>query len=306
MSYFPSRLPQLLSQPCFREAPIQTLARSAIWLACCAVGYSPQFRLADGVRFVVDPVLRQSGSTSAFVLRQWAEPELRYLDQLLPIRGTFIDCGANIGIYTARAAGIVGERGKVISIEPGDLSFTRLSRNVDLNGFSQVELVRKAISDQKSTARLYHADGGPVAFSLAYKEGAEFEEVETTTIDDLMAGAEVDRADCLKLDVEGFELAALRGARNTLSRMHPTVIFERTSYGARRLGVEDEVSSFLISLGYKLHRFGGDSSARFADRSPNIVAIHPECGRTVPRIFTPWTPDKTTPPDVDGEDNRAI
>ena len=84
-------------------------------------------------------------------MRDWAEPELHYLNQLVSERGAFIDCGANIGIYTVRGAGIVGSNGKVISVEPAAVSFQRLKRNIDLNKFAQVALVNKAISDREDT-----------------------------------------------------------------------------------------------------------------------------------------------------------
>ena len=270
---------------------MRVLARSAIWLAYCAVRHSPEFKLADDVKFKIDPVLCQSGSSSAFVLRQWAEPELRYLDQFLPRGGTFIDCGANVGIFTACGAGIVGERGKVISVEPAVLSFARLKRNIDLNGFSQVELIRKAISDRNSVARLYHADGGPVAFSLVCKTGVPFEEVETTSIDHLVKEFGIAKVDCIKLDVEGVEVSALVGARNTLFEMRPTVIFERTSPGARRTGAIDEVPKLLLSHGYKLYRYRAVELMRCDYSSPNIVAIHPARSCVIPAGFISWTLD---------------
>src|SRR6516162_2633004 len=97
-------LKYLFTHPAFRENPVALSARLALWLLYCAARHSPRFKLTDEVWFEVDPVLRHSGASSAFVLRRWAEPELRYLDKLLTNGGGFIDCGANIGIYTVRAA----------------------------------------------------------------------------------------------------------------------------------------------------------------------------------------------------------
>jgi FkbM family methyltransferase len=291
MSYFSDRVSYLLSQPGFRESPVTLLARSALWLTYCAVGHSPRFRLTDGVWFKVDPVLRLSGSTSAFVMRHWAEPELRYLDQLVGRDGGFMDCGANIGIYTARGAGIVGKKGKVISVEPSAVSFNRLKRNIELNGFSQVTLVNKAISDKEETARLYHADGGPVSFSLVPKSDTEFEDVQTSTIDKLVDENEVDRLDCIKLDVEGVEIPALHGAKDTLSRVRPNVIFERTSPGQKRQAATEEIPDLLLSFGYRLFRYAPGENSEVTYESPNVVAIHPDKKQLIPAVFRPWRPD---------------
>lgn len=284
----PSRLGYLLAQPAFQEHPAKLLYRTALWVLYCAVGYSPRFQLNEKVWLEVDPVLRFSGSASAFVLRQWAEPELRYLDQLLAEGDSFIDCGANIGIYTARAAGIVAARGKVVAVEPGDLSFQRLSRNLEVNRFSHVTAIKKAICDTQSTARLYHADGGPVSFSLVATPDTDFEEVATTTIDQIVTDHGFERLDCIKLDVEGVELLALQGAEHSLARFKPTVIFERWSLGQTRLTTSETVPEHLRARGYEIYAFGGDPSLPTRYESPNLVAIHPQSGKPIPRMLNPW------------------
>src|SRR6185312_13136270 len=123
----------VLSHDAFRANPVKIVGRSLLWLLYCGIGHSPRFTLLGRVQFKVDPSLRHTGSSSAFILRHWAEPELRNLDKLLPVGGTFIDCGANIGIYTVRAAEIVGPRGRVIAVEPGTASFRRLHATLNVN-----------------------------------------------------------------------------------------------------------------------------------------------------------------------------
>jgi FkbM family methyltransferase len=290
MNYFRRQLAYLFSQPAFRQHPARLLIRSLVWLLYCAIGHSPRFRLCEGVWFKVDPVLRLSGSSSAFVLREWAEPELKYLDELLSPGANFIDCGANIGIYTARGAGIVGPRGRVIAVEPSAISFRRLQRNIELNGFSQVSLVNKAISETETLARLYHADGGPVSFSLVATSETDFEEVRTTTIDKLVEENKLDHVDCIKLDVEGVEVPALRGAREVLLRFKPAIIFERTSPGQKRQSMGEDIPSLVLSLGYSIYHYVGTSHFETNYQSPNLVCIHPEANKPVPAFLKPWTP----------------
>lgn len=99
---------------------------------------------------------------------------------------SYLISGANIGIYTVLGASIVGPSGRVIALEPSNVSFRRLERNVLLNQFAQVILVNAAVCETLGSACLYHADAGPVSFSLVAKPEATFEMVRTTTIDTLV------------------------------------------------------------------------------------------------------------------------
>ena len=277
------RLDYLVSTDAFREMPVRTMARLISWLGYRLLNRSPRFQLSEGVYLEVDPVIGHSGAASAYVLRDWAEPELRFLGLFLPDGGTFIDCGANIGAYTTKAARLVGPAGRVVAIEPGDASYRCLARNIALNRPTNVTLVKKAIAETEGTSRLYHSDGGPASFSLIEQEGVGFEEVATTTIDRIVDSAGLARVDCIKIDVEGIELPALRGAAQTLKAFRPVVIFEITSPGARRVGSSFEgIRGFLSSLGYHFVYLEGDRLARLptnpatrrAAGSPNCVAIH--------------------------------
>jgi len=294
MKYFNGHhLRYLLSHPGFRERPAVVLGRAALWLAYCAVGHSSRFRLSRHVLLKVDPVLRNSGATSAFVLRLWAEPELRYLNRLLGEGDGFIDCGANIGTFTLRGAEIVGAGGRVVAIEPSSLSFRRLCANVDANRLSQVVPVKQAISDAEGTARLYHAaDGGAASFSLlanTAETDEEFEEVATATIDRLAEQHRLERVDVIKLDIEGAEILALRGARETLRRFKPTVIFEWNGRGGSQSDAAESPPALLASHGYRLYEYDDAVAARRGFHNPNLVAMHPDRGRAVPSFLKAWS-----------------
>jgi len=278
----------LLSLPIFWKHPARLLVRAFLWLFYCVIGHSPRFRISRGLWFKVDPVLHYSGSSSAFILREWAEPELTHLDELLTPGDNFIDCGANIGIYTVCAAGIVGPSGRVIAVEPSKVSFRRLERNVAMNKLAQVALVNEAVSETQGRAHLYHADHGPVSFSLVPKPETEFEEVSTTTIDALAEQSRLDHVECIKLDVEGVEAAVVRGARGVLSRFKPVVIFERTSYGQRRQASSENVANTILSFGYRIYECVETSPSATGYESPNLVGIHPESYKRVPAFLKPW------------------
>ena len=167
----------------------------------------------------------------------------------------FVDAGANIGFYTIAAATSVGPNGKVVAIEmiPGTAEI--LERHLILNGSGNVKLVVAALSDhagsaveaivpvgkfgQASIARHASKSGDNVRISVV-----------TATLDALLAD-EPGPIALIKLDLEGAELDALKGAAKTLERSQ-AVIFEA-------LGNSDEVPALLGSAGFRLERLDGNN-----------------------------------------------
>lgn len=190
------------------------------------------------------------------------EPEdFRYLDQTLKPGMTFIDCGANLGLYTLFASRKVGPRGSVVAIEPSSREFGKLRRNVELNGGSNVHLVRKAVSDSRSVAHLQIADDAnsghntlhPGTFFRQHNRLETTEEVETETLDRIVCEQKLISVDVIKIDVERAEFAVLQGARQTLSRYHPSILAEvSTDVGV----TTDKVFDMLAEFGYKPYVLG--------------------------------------------------
>ncbi|MBP2293693.1 FkbM family methyltransferase [Azospirillum rugosum] len=284
------RLRRLLAHPGFRAEPVAVLARAALWAGCVAMKQSPRFSLtAGGERLRVPPDLRYT-SVTAFVLRDWSEPELRELQQFVRPGAVFIDAGANIGLYTLKAARLAGPEGTVVAVEPGRTAADRLAANVALNRFAKVHLVRKALSDRNGTAVLHHvvAGGDLQAFSLlgdsATREG---EEVATVTLDSLVEELKLPRIDCIKMDVEGAEPMVVEGARRSLERWHPTILFEVNSAILHRRGERtDACWDRLEELGYRFWRLQ-DGRLVPIDRVPddfcNVVAMHEAAGTDAER-----------------------
>jgi len=233
---------------------------------------------SHGARLRLPPYLLHSGAGGVFVLREEYETELRWLERALGDGMVVIDGGANLGIYTMLASRLVGESGTVLSFEPGPGSFDRLAHNVALNRASNVDAINKALSDRCGTASLYHNLGWPIAYALADYDGGRtaYEEVETTTIDTEVESAGLGRVDLIKLDVEGAEEAALRGARQTLLRHRPTVLFEHNPLTPIEAGQDHHNAwKLLEGLGYKLGGVteGGELHRRSVPQFGNNVAF---------------------------------
>jgi FkbM family methyltransferase len=276
------RIGKLLSHPAFRAEPFAVMARAATWAGCVATGHRPVFTLTpSGERLRVPADMRYT-SVATFLLRDWTEPELRELQLFVRPGDVFVDVGANIGLFSLKAALIVGRNGRVIAVEPGLAASRLLAENLALNDLPHVRQVRTALADSIGQATLHHVNLGddPQAFSLL-SDGtdSEGENVPVTTLDALAAELGLDRMDCIKIDVEGAEERVIAGARESLGRWHPTVIFEANCPTLTDQGLPaDGAWNQLRDLGYRFYRLA-DGAMSELTRMPtefgNIIARHP-------------------------------
>jgi FkbM family methyltransferase len=133
-----------------------------------------------------------------------------------------LDCGANVGVFT-REALTDGAR-LVAAIEPAPENVECLRRNfADEIGKGRVIVVPKGVWDRDDILTLRVDAGNSARNSFVGSFGPAKQEVKVplTTIDQLMTDLKLDRADFIKMDIEGAEKQALRGARNTITRFHP-------------------------------------------------------------------------------------
>lgn len=146
---------------------------------------------------------------------------LKLLRRLLRPGDVYLDGGADIGLMTLLAGDRVGSTGAVYAFEPDPLSLDVLRENVALNDLNHVTIVPRGCAAAPGTATLYRLDRTrfPVATIGAPTETPAESE---TTITLTSIDTEVDRpVHVLKLDVEGSEWAALRGAERTVFGDHP-------------------------------------------------------------------------------------
>ena len=143
------------------------------------------------------------------------------------------DVGANVGSYSMLLGQWSGPRGSVYAFEPVPAIFAGLVRHVALNHLQDiVHPVAAAVSDRDGTARFtVSATAGESRLAGPSDERREGG-VTVVSIDGFCAREGLE-PDFIKIDVEGWELAALRGARDTIARrggrlalfveMHPSV-----------------------------------------------------------------------------------
>ncbi len=228
------------------------LARMAHFASLRAFDRESEIEINFGQnRFVmrVLPLGPKEGSRGIFLFRENYEPLLAFGHSLLKPGGIALDIGANQGIFCCAFGAAVGPGGRVVAVEPIPRQAARLQANIEANGFKHCSFIQKAISDGDGMATLGMAQGDTSASIMADDDGASIE-VETTSVDRIVKTEGLPRVDFIKLDVEGAELLALRGAIDTLTRFHPTLSLE-----AEDPVLFNEIHAFLSPLGYKFAEF---------------------------------------------------
>lgn len=171
------------------------------------------------------------------------------------------DIGANIGQFTLLAAKRVGASGRVHAFEPAPEEYRKLCANVALNRFENVVLNALAVSDTVGEATLQVCGKGLGAYNSLgrpFREGPVTPvNVSCTTLDDYTRSAGLTHVDLIKMDIEGAELATLRGASELLSGPDaPTLVCEFSEMAAEGMGHSTrELRRHLEDLGYRIQRY---------------------------------------------------
>jgi len=136
-----------------------------------------------------------------------------------------IDCGAFHGDFTIYAAKLVGEYGKVICFEPDAANFELLKRNIKLNNLKNVVLVQRGVWNENTTLKFWsHGADSALAESNnvdVYQQKIKntlVEEVKVVRLDDFLKKINLKNVDFIKMDIEGAEIQALAGLKETISK----------------------------------------------------------------------------------------
>lgn len=175
---------------------------------------------------------------------------------------TFVDVGANIGLYAVSAARWVGSRGVVYAFEPNFKSFQRLRENIRRNGLTNVRCFKLALVDAVGVEALRVPTTGYDAWSSLSVPDCDapssIEEVDTTTWDAFVAGhGPLGHVSLMKIDIEGAEARFIQGARDFLSdRCAPVLLIEFNERALRSSGSSaSHLAEGLRKLGYDIFRY---------------------------------------------------
>jgi FkbM family methyltransferase len=164
------------------------------------------------------------------------ERDLGVVKHLVASGDSVIDVGANFGFYTVYLSGLVGHGGSVSSFEPIPLTFDILAYNTRNLSLANVKVFNCAISDQGCSAimNVPRFKSGSDNYYQARLARAGSDSVDSTgrqiavqvkTLDSIFNGLSK-RVTFIKMDVEGHELQAIRGAKDIIRSFKPALLIE--------------------------------------------------------------------------------
>lgn len=256
------------------------------------------YRLVEGLhgRFLANPADMYLGR-SMIEYGEFSEGECILLTRMLRPGAVVIEAGANMGVMTVPMARRVGDGGLIYAFEPQLAIFQQLCANLALNDLMNVQAFHAGCGETAETLKLVrlnpareHNYGG---FSLDRLSGAHGIDVPVHRLDDVVNPP---RLRLLKADVEGMELAVIRGAAGLIARFRPILYLETSEAHSRAL-FED-----LLGRDYRLfwhlppifrpdNHFGKSENLFPNTVSRNVLGIPAESGTEVRGLRAVSGPD---------------
>jgi len=172
-----------------------------------------------------------------------------YFVKYIPKKGdVVIDCGAYVGCFTIIASKLVGIEGKVIALEPDKVSYRKLLANIELNNLNNVVAINKGAFDKDAKQGFYERTSRGSSF--IFESALPKKEVDVIKLDTLQKKQNLRKIDFVKMDVEGSELYALRGAKQVLQNFKPNLAIA-TYHVVEGKTTDKPVETFLQKLNYK-------------------------------------------------------
>ena len=175
------------------------------------------------------------------------EPEVMHLLARVLRPGDFaIDGGANIGFFSIVMAQLVDTNGIVLAVEPGENNLPKLRDNLKLNGLKNFEICNRPLWSAPEMVTLHYSQHGGMNSLSAHQPMMGKKLMEATTLSHWY-----DTPRLIKLDIEGAEEHALRGAQKHLVNHVPYIVCELNLPALKGLGsTQESLRKFMREWGY--------------------------------------------------------
>jgi FkbM family methyltransferase len=179
--------------------------------------------------------------------------------------GVVLDLGANIGCFSLAAAKLGYT---VLAVEASSRNVRLLNEGVRANCFESVEVVHAAVTDIPREINFF--EHGPYGYVDLHQKNARTNPVRGVTVDELLAERKTPKVGFVKLDVEGSELAALRGMQKLLAGPDaPPVVFESNTATQNLMRTTPgELYGEFAKHGYHLYTIRSGYFRAFLPRTP--------------------------------------
>lgn len=214
-----------------------------------------------GIRFIYYPW--ETLPLSDLLSREFYKPEFYALKKLINGQGVIIDVGANIGLHCTYMSNLLHDGGSIHAFEPVPYTYRMLRETLALNQVDNVKGNMMALGSTQGCLEMNVFDEQYSAWNtFGHPEFDDVKpravvDVQTTTLDAYCAENNITQVDFLKIDVEGYELEVLKGARGLLSSGSIDALsFEISEIPLKGVGcTAQEIFDILRGFGYQSYKF---------------------------------------------------
>jgi len=216
-----------------------------------------EYAMIDGRKMVLD----KKDALLLSINKIYEENETNFLKNLIKKGDVVLDIGANIGYYTLLFAQLVGNTGKVYAFEPDPRNYQLIEKNIEINNFTNVVLVKKAVCAKSGNTTLYLMESGAHnTLKKDHPDTIDEIDVDLISLDDYFKTLPI-IPDFIKMDIEGNELNALTGMRHILQSYKTKIMIE---WGPKKLSKKMMNIDHMDTL-----KFLGELDFKFRDLTSN-------------------------------------
>lgn len=238
-------------------------------------------RLYDGSSMFIDT--HDLGVGAQIIQHGCYEPHIeRTIRELVKPGQTCLDVGAYLGYHTLTMAGLVGNNGKVIAVEPQQRALDMLWHSALLNGLDHRIIAKRYAAGVTEGQVAFHAQtkwgGASYVFHEAVPaegvEGFEKTIVPQRRLDAILEDAGVARLDLMKIDVEGYEPLALQGLGKFAEMGRLRIIMEWSAPQIACFSPLQDFATRIAALGFRCEEIAADGSRTARSTSDLMTLSH--------------------------------
>lgn len=187
-----------------------------------------------------------------FTYKHYEPHILRAIRKNLDKDSIFLDIGGNIGQHSLFSSYFAK---KVYSFEPITRIYNQMLSSINMNNIFNVVPYNIGIGDENTSLDIFGSDINMGGSSLITSENRyKVQTVKIFKLDDVFDKIGIEKVDLIKIDVEGFELQVLMGAKETIDMYKPKILIEYSPYFYNKYDVEisSKIFSFLKDRDYVL------------------------------------------------------
>ena len=207
------------------------------------------------------------GGRGIFIFRENYEKLLKFSYKFIKNGDDVLDCGANQGVFSLAFA-VLNMKGRTLVIEPIKYYNKIINLNLKFNKCRNYKIINKVIADKN---KHYYLDVSHqnVSASIIKNFGQKKLKVKGTTIDTVSKREKLKKLSFIKLDLEGAEYLALKGAKKTIERFKPVISIETNKKNFKKIILPKNYKKFEIDDYGKLKEV--KNVMKFYD---NLILIH--------------------------------